>query len=223
MKQIMIAAAGLGLLAGPMAPGAHAIQIAALGQTSATNTVVATDNGTVTTIGITDANVDVSQLFGNPPFPSADFNLTAASFDAVTAIGGALLQHYNGTFCISTGAGCTGTDLLSGSFSDAAFGAGGGPGLVVNVNNPPDTLSLSSGVILASDLIAPNSFSLGFSNVTPALGIDGTTIAGFGASVAGTVSASATPPVTEPGSLAILGSALLGMGWLRRHRMNICS
>ena len=54
--------------------------------------------------------------------------------------------------------------ILSGVFSDAAFGALGGPGLVVNANNPPDSLTLTSDIIPPSDLVPPSSFSLAFTN-----------------------------------------------------------
>lgn len=200
---------------------AEATQITAFGQTSGSNTVDATVNAadTVTTISITDALVNLTQLLVPGPMTGLDFDMTATSIDAVTMVGATgLLQHYNGTFCIATGPGCTGTDVLSGSFTDAAFGAGGGPGLVVNVNNPPDTLSLSSAIIPASDLIAPNAFSVGFSNLTPGLGTIGTTIAPFTASFAGTVSASVRA-IPEPSSIgfAFVSLALAGLLWFRRR------
>src|SRR4051794_13702581 len=207
MLRFLLPAAALALL---LPSVASAVQITAFGQTSGNNTITATANaaGTQTTINATDAQVDVTQLFNNSPFNGVDFNLNATSVDAAQILGGAVIQHYTGTFCITSAAGCGGTNILSGSFSDAAFGALGGQGLVLNVNSPPDTLSLSSSVIPATDLASPNSFNLTFSNVTPLLSIDNQTIASFGGSFSGSASASVVD-TPEPKSLLLLAAGLL--------------
>jgi hypothetical protein len=126
------------------------------------------------------------------------------------------VQHFSGTFCLSTLAGCGGVDLLSGVFTDAALGKSGGPGLVINVNNPPDSLVLTSDVIDPAKLIAPNTFDLSLSNIgggglTAANG----TISAFTASYTGTVSAA---DVAEPTSLSVLGAGLLGLGFMANRR-----
>lgn len=212
MKSLLLAGAALCCAVPSLALAS--VQVATFGQTSNTNTITATtDMANDQTTLTANAVIDLTQ-FLNGPLSGVNFQLMATSVDAAATLASAVIQHYSGNFCISTGAGCTGTDLLSGTFSDAAFGALGGPGLVVNVNNPPDTLNLHSDVIAASELVAPSSFGLTFTNLQPSLAIAGTTIAPFTASFSGDVSASAVP---EPMPLALLGVGLLGLTLVRRR------
>lgn len=194
---------------------ANAALITGFSQEPTTNTVTATDNGTTTTISYTDVLTTLGGgILGT--IPGAVMSLTATSVDAAVLVAGNVVQHYSGNFCISAGAGCTG-NFLKGVFTDAAFGGNGGPGLTVNVNNPPESLTLTSNLIPAALLVPPNSFSLGFSNLSPGLHIDGTTIGAFTASFAGTVSSEAVS-TPEPMTFAVLGMGLLGMLAVRYRR-----
>lgn len=214
MKALLLASAAI--LAATTS--SWATNLITFAQTSDTNEVIATTNhaDTVTTFTVNDAAVSIGQLITGSPPATAFFELHATSIDPATTVLSAVIQHYSGSFCVSTGAGCSGTDVLSGTFSDAAFGALGGPGLVLNVNNPPDTLALSSSLIPAKDLVPPSAFGLTFTNLTPDLAVVGSTIAGFTATFAG--DASAGTKVMEPASFAVFGVGLLGLGFAATRR-----
>jgi hypothetical protein len=214
MKSLLLASVAI-FAATSAALGANLIAFSQIGNV---NQVTATTNGTdtQTTLTVSGAAISIGQFIAGAPPATAFLGLSATSNDPATQIVNAVIQHYDGSFCITTAVGCGGTNILSGTFSDAAFGGLGGPGLVVNVNSPPDTLSLSSALIPASDLLSPSSFGLTFSNVTPALAIAGTTIAAFDATFAGDASAT---PAAEPVSLALLGTGLLGLAFVKRRKV----
>lgn len=197
---------------------AFAANLITFAQTSSTNEITATPNAgdTATTITASGAGVSIGQLISGPPPSPAFFSMTATSTDSVTTLGSAVIQHYSGNFCVTTAAGCGGTNVLSGTFTDAAFGGLGGPGLVVNVNNPPDTLDLTSSVIPAGDLVPPNAFGITFTNLMPDLALIGSTIAGFTATFAGDASANVAVP--EPAGFALLGLGVLGIAAMSRRR-----
>lgn len=201
---------------------ANATLIASFSQNPTPNpTITATDNGTATNITATDASTSITSFFGGGSVSNALFTLNATSIDAAQTIGTSVVfQHYDGTFCFTSAAGCTGTNYLSGTFSDAAFGALGGPGLALNVNNPPDSLVLTSSVIASADLNPPSTFGLTFADLTPVLHVNGTTIAGFTADYSGTVSSN-TNEVMEPASILVLGVGLIGIGMMRNRKLDL--
>ena len=213
MKKCLLASVAL---LGISASAANATLIAAFAQNpSATPTVHATDNGTTTNIMVNSASTIIS-AGAEGVIPAAFFSLNATSVDSVLTVGTALIQHYSGNFCFSSLAGCSGTNLLSGVFTDAAFGQGGGPGLNVNVNNPPDSLTLSSGVLPSSVLGAPSTFNLTFADLLPLLHVDGSTIAGFAGDFSGTISSSIA--ASEPAAIAILGLGMIGLGMVKYRK-----
>lgn len=192
---------------------ANAAPIIQFAQTSDTNTIVATTNAgnTATTIVGNDVAINIAQNAGGP-LGAAYFDFNAASTDAAIPIGTGALQHYTGSFAI-TSAPNGGTNYLSGTFSDAALGVGAA--LVLAIGSPPDTLNLTSDLIPASQLADPSAAAFSMTNVDPQIHIVGATIGAFTSTVAGNVSAS-TIDVMEPSTLGILGLGLLGLGMIRR-------
>jgi hypothetical protein len=209
MKLALLAATVLGL-----ATPASATVVLNFGQVSNLNTITATPNGTdtATTISGTNVAITITQDIGGFLGP-AILNLNATSTDAAVAIGTSVLQHYAGSWQITSGLGGTGTNYLSGTFTDAVFGTG--PSLTLSVGAPPDIITTSSDQIPAIDLGLPEAISLSFTNVLPPVGIVGSTLQGFTSSIAGNFSAT---PVPEPASLALLGLGVLGLGMVRPRR-----
>lgn len=212
MRSLAIASTAivLAMLTSP----AGATTVLTFGQVSGSNTITATPNGsdTATTISGSDVAIDITQDIGGFIGP-AILNLTATSRDAAVAVGASVLQHYDGSWQITAGLGGTGTNYLSGTFKDALFGTG--PSLTLSVGAPPDTLTVTSDQVPPFDLGLPASISLSFTNVIPPVGIIGSTLDGFTASVAGNFSAT---PVLEPSSIAVLSLGVLSLGLLKPRR-----
>jgi hypothetical protein len=83
---------------------------------------------------------------------SAFFDLSASSDGSAVPILGGTAQKFSGTFSINSLANNTGTNYLSGTFTDVTFGTG--PGGALSVGAPPDALVFTSSVITTLDLPA---------------------------------------------------------------------
>lgn len=187
--------------------------------------VTATAGGGSTTITTTggDQAVTISLLNGVAANIAAYLNLSATSVGAAVAAfpSGDPTQRFNGSFTITSGTGGSGTNYLSGSFTNVVFDSflsGSGNAATLKATDPTATLTYTSDVI--TSLLPPSAMNFSFTNVTPGLSIVGLpgfeTIGSFTASGSGTFSAS---PVPEPSTMAIAGLGALGfIGYGLRRR-----
>ncbi|WP_207541010.1 PEP-CTERM sorting domain-containing protein [Sabulicella rubraurantiaca] len=208
---------------GAMAQAAP-VTIITFAQNSTTNTITANSiAGTSTTLTGTDVAITVSGYADSTPTPFQAFlNLNATSTGSATLVAGTdVFQAFSGSFSITSGAGGTGTNYLSGSFADIALagsrvaGPQGGFQASLVASQPPGSVNFTSDQIPASKLQDPSALGFTFTALSQALDICGSTICHFTASVSGDASASQVA-VPAPAGLAFLGIGLLGLAAVRR-------
>ena len=177
--------------------------------------VTATDNGTATTISVTDGTVSIGSIdaAGISTPVAAYLTLNATSDGSASISNGYTNQNFTGTFSITDGGSI---NYLSGTFTDA-LGSGKSASFTLTASQPPTAeLASTSSVISGADLSELQALSLSFTNVSPQVSIDGSTLAGFSSNVSGTFSG--TYPTPEPASFALLIVGLSGIGFLRLRR-----
>ena len=126
LKKLALTLAMAGLVS---AGTAHANTILTFGQSSGSNTITGTQAAGTTTITGTNVGVVITQIDAAVVTPLAAFlNLTMTSVAPAVVTSGNVEQRYTGTFTITSGSGGSGTNYLSGSFTDSTFGAIGGAG-----------------------------------------------------------------------------------------------
>ncbi len=220
---------GLGLVGLALStPSSHAgSTILVFGQNGVASNFTATNNGAMgsaggTTLSAADLEVTITAIAGafssSTPI-TAYFDLNATStINAYTDAGGHFAQDFTGTFSITSGKGDSGTNYLSGTFTDV----GGSDGTTVSGSGNSLTFSASGSAITSftsSDPTMPlgpldKGISLGFTSVAPIASITAnSTLGAFTSNVAGNFSAAAP----EPASLALLGIGIGGCLAFRRY------
>jgi hypothetical protein len=220
MSQVkhLVSAAVLAAVALCAAIPAGATVILTMGQSVGGTTIVGTNNGLgSTTITGTDIPITVTQfILGGTPF-AAFLNITATNTVPGNAMksGSNVTQEFGGSFEITSAKGGGGTDFLSGTFTDSIFGAGAS--LTLSAAEPPNSANFKSSVIPIADLGLARGISLSFAGVTPAANVTKGSLSTFKSSVSGTFSANVPTQVPEPGSLLLVGLAMLALVVLLRR------
>lgn len=219
MKRTLIALAATAA-AFAVAPAANAATLLTFGQAGQGSPITATANGaqTQTTIAANNVGIDITQLFGSGAGTlSAFLNLSATSTGNATNVAGFIAQMYSGTFSIWSGAGNTGTNYLSGTFSGANFGSAGGASTTLSGSQPGFNVTFTSSYF--GTVLPDRAVSFSFANVSPGLGICGNTVCGFTSSVSGTFSGGVPEPATW--GLMLLGFGAVGSAMRRRQRVAV--
>jgi hypothetical protein len=192
-----------------MTSSAKASTVLQFAQVLATDSVTATESGGVTTLSTT-GNADgalvsipvvVSNFNGspfNPLTPVFETFVGVTSTGTATTSGGTISQTFSGTIEFTSLPGGAGLDYLTAKFTNAIFaGSGNSASLTTTAPNVTFTSGLAA---FGSD----TGMALGFTGVTPTVGITDGSVASFKAQNAGTFSATIVP---EPSALCLASFA----------------
>jgi hypothetical protein len=209
MKQVRLAAVAVVLAAAPAAPAQVVIHT-----TAATfNAVLAPGSYTETFTGLILNGVQ-SQAFPIPPVTSPfAYTITAGNANGVYANGNFIGNFNSNNTFIAT-------------FTGSPVRAIGGNFFISDVNDnfvsAPVTITYRNGTtVLATDTFTPASTAT-FRGITVGLSdldITTLTMSAPGAGNFNTMdNVTVGTPVPEPGSLALCGAAVAGLGWYRRRK-----
>jgi hypothetical protein len=215
MKLLIVTLAAMAALAvGARTASADTILI--FGQAVGGNPVVGTSDGINTSINGLNIPVFITFIQNGAP-GTAFLNFLFSSTSPVVFQNGEAVQNFTGSWQITSGIGGTGTNFLSGSFTDVGHGAGNSFTLNAGTAGGDSISPFFSDVITSLGLERALAFS--FTNVTPPIPTG--PVGGretFTAAVSGDFSANIVSRVPEPMSLVLLGSGLVGLSQRRLWR-----
>ena len=202
---------------------ASAMPILVFSQVGLGTPVSGVASGSSTTISGSNISILISGIdaaVGNGAL--AFLNFSTLSTDAATmGTSGNVRQNYNGTFSITSGAGSTGINYLSGTFNDL-FEALNTSATLIASTPPASAVTFTSDVIPLSHLGLDRAVSLSFSGVTPGIlapNANGT-VPSFRAAVSGNFSAE-TGAVPEPATWGMMVVGFGAMGYAMRSRRKV--